>query len=106
MAKRKDGVNKSEEIRQLLQANPSMSVKEVTSALAGKGIKVHANLIYFVKGKMTGRKGRRKKARQMVARVAATGTTDPVKTVLMIKSCAGEVGGLKKLKALVDALSE
>jgi hypothetical protein len=106
MAKKKDGVNKSEEIRKLMLAHPEMSVKEVVSTLAGKGIKVTGNLVYFIKGKMKGRKGRKKKARRMVAKVAATGNHDPVATILKVKSWADAVGGLKKLKALVDALSE
>jgi len=106
MAKRKNGVNKSEEIRQVFKSNPKMPVKEVVATLAGRGIKVSDDLVYFVKGKMAGRKGRRKRARQMVARVAATGNTDPVKTILKVKAWANEVGGMKKLKALVDALSE
>ena len=106
MAKRKDDVNKSEEIRKLLRANPQMPAQEIISTLAAQGIKVQNSLVYFIKGKMKRRKGRRKKAHQMVAKVAATGTTDPVRMVLMIKSCAGEIGGLRKLKALVDALSE
>jgi hypothetical protein len=55
---------------------------------------------------MAGRKGRHKKAQRMIANVAATGNSDPVKTILMVKHWANEVGGLKKLKALVDALSE
>jgi hypothetical protein len=33
MAKRKSGVNKSEEIRQLLQANPKVGAKEVKDTL-------------------------------------------------------------------------
>lgn len=106
MAKKKNGVNKSEEIRQLLKANPDMAVKEVVSNLAGRGMKVTDNLVYFIKGKMKGRKGRRKRAQQMVANVAATGSTDPVATILKVKRWASEVGGMKKLKALVDALSE
>jgi len=106
MAKRKNGVNKSEEIRQMLRANPEMPVKEIVSTLAGRGIKVTDNRVYFLKGKMRGRRGRRKKARQMVASVVATGNSDPVKTILKVKGWANEVGGLKKLKALVDALSE
>jgi hypothetical protein len=51
-------------------------------------------------------RGRRKKDRQMVANVAATGNSDPVATILKVKRWANEVGGMKKLKALVDALSE
>jgi hypothetical protein len=106
MAKKKTDVNKSEEIRQLLRANPKMPAQEVISTLAGRGIKVASTLVYFVKGKMRARKGRRRKARQMVEKVAATGNSDPVATILKVKHWANEVGGLKKLKALVDALSE
>jgi hypothetical protein len=106
MAKQKADVNKSDEIRKLFRENPKMPVSEVVSTLASKGIKVSPNLAYFVKGHMKGKKGRRKKARQMVAKVAASGNHNPVATILKVKSWAGEVGGLKKLKALVDALSE
>jgi hypothetical protein len=106
MARRKDGVNKSDEIRKMLQMDPKMPVKEIMSALAERGIKVTDTLVYYIKGKMKGRRGRRKKARQMVAKVAATGNGDPVATILKVKTWANEVGGLKKLKQLVDALSE
>jgi hypothetical protein len=106
MAKKKNGVNKSEEIRQLMRAHPEMPVKEIVSTLAGRGIKVADTLVYYIKGKMKGRKGRHKRAQRMVANVAATGSTDPVATILKVKGWANEVGGLKKLKALVDALSE
>lgn len=107
MAKKKDDVNKSEEIRQLLKANPDMPVKVVVANLAGRGLTVTDNLVYFIKGKMKGRKGRKKRARQMVEKVSATtGNTDAVATILKVKRWASEVGGLKKLKALVDALSE
>lgn len=106
MAKRKNGLNKSEEIRQLLKANPKITAKETVSALGEKGIKVSEHLYYFVKGHMRGRK---KKARMMVSTVAtATHATrsDALSTVLKIKKLAEEVGGLRTLKALVDALSE
>ncbi len=106
MAKKKNGVTKSEEIRQLLRANPETPAKQVIETLASKGIEVTDTLVYFVKGKMSGRKSRRKKARRMVAKVVETGNTDPVATIPKVKRWAGEVGGLKKLKALVDALSE
>jgi hypothetical protein len=106
MAKKKTEVNKSEEIRQLLKANPKLVAQAIVSTLAAKGIKVAPTLVYFVKGKMRGRKGRRRKARQMVEKVAATGNTDPIATILKVKRRADEVGGMKKFKALVDALSE
>jgi tRNA(Ile)-lysidine synthase TilS/MesJ len=107
MAKKKsNGVNKSEEIRKLLRPNPKLPAKEVVQELAKKGIKVSEQLVYFQKGKLHGRKRRRRRARQMVAKVAATGNSDPVATILKVKRWSEEVGGLKKLKALVDALSE
>ena len=106
MAKKKNGVNKSDEIRQLLKTNPKVPAKDIISTLAGKGIEVTDSLIYFVKGKMKGRQSRRKKTSQTVTNVAATGTADPVATIMKVKRWASEVGGMKKLKALVDALSE
>jgi hypothetical protein len=106
MARPKSDVNRSEEIRKLLTANPDMPAKDVVATLGKRGIKITDSLVYLVRGRIRGRKGRRKKARQFVAKVAATGNPDPVATVLKVKRWAGEVGGLKKLKALVDVLSE
>ena len=106
MAK-KNGVNKSEEIRQVLLANPDMKAKEVVAALSAKGTKVTEGLVYFIKGKVQGRKARKKKARKMVAKFAeTTGSVDALATVLKVKHLAADVGGLKKLKALIEALSE
>ena len=107
MAKKAYGVNKSEEIRQVLKANPRLKAKEVVVALGEKGIEVSENLIYLVKGAIRGRKGRTKTTQQTVAKVAAaTGGVDALSTILKVKSVAVQVGGLKKLKALVEALSE
>jgi hypothetical protein len=103
--KRKTGVNKSEEVRKLLRANPKMKAKEVVADMAKRGLPITDNLVYFIKGKMKGRKRRQKKAQQIVAKVAATGNTDPVAAILKVQALASELGGLKKLKALVEVLS-
>ncbi len=106
MAKQKNGVSKSEEIQQLLKANPKVSAKEAVATLGAKGIQISENLYYFVKGHM---KGRKKKAQKMVASVATAthvSRSDALSTILKVKTLAEEVGGLKTLKALVDALSE
>jgi hypothetical protein len=108
-------VNKSAEIRELLKQNPEISANEAIATLAKKGIKIQSTLFYFNKGRLKGRKGRRKKARQMVANVTATmsnngaapkSTGDVVATILKVKHLAADVGGLKKLRALVEALGE
>ncbi len=107
MAEQKVAVNKSEEIRQLLKLNPKISGKEAIEVLEQQGITISNNLFYLVKGKVMGRKRRRRKAQQLVTRVATTtGDGDAVKTILKVKAFASDLGGLKKLKALVDALSE
>jgi hypothetical protein len=109
MAKKNGGVNKSEEVRKLLKANPAVKANEVVSTLAGKGITIKPNLYYFVKGQMKGRKGGKKKAQRIVAQVAEStqvSRSDALSTILKVKSWANEVGGMKSLKALVEALSE
>ena len=61
--------SKSSVVRAFIKDNRKMTAKEVVAALAEKGINVTEGLVYFVKGRM---KGRRKKVKQMVAQVAAT----------------------------------
>src|SRR3954453_732721 len=65
----KDTVNKSDEIRSLLKANPKMPANEMKDALAKRGIKVTTSLIYFIRGKIQGKKGPAAKGRP-----AANGT--------------------------------
>jgi hypothetical protein len=106
------GINKSQAIRDLLKDNPHVSAKEAISTLAQSGIKVNQSLFYFVKGKAVGRRGRRRKMRRQVADIMATsnGTVanrgDVLSTIKKVKGLATELGGLKKLQALVDALLE
>jgi len=106
-------VNKSEAIRQLLKANPQIAASEVVSTLAGRGIKVTPNLYYFIKGNMSGRKGRRRKIKRKVASVMGNGemaatpaNSDVLATIKKVKGLAAEVGGLRKLADLVAALRE
>ncbi len=109
MARQQNGVNKSEQIRQMLRANPKVSAKEVKDSLEAKGIPISDKLFYLVKGKMLGKRSRKRKARKMVAQVAestGTGSADALSTILKLKALANQVGGLRKLKALVDALTE
>ncbi len=102
MAKKKNGT-KSQAIRDLLTASPNMPVKEVVAYLADKGMTVTANLAYLIKSKMKMKK--RQQVRKRVAKVMAA-NADPVATVLKVKALAHEVGGLIKLKALVEALGD
>src|SRR5271168_3781751 len=60
--KQKSNVNKSEEVRILLQENPAVTAKEVIATLGKKGISVTDSLYYIVKGKMKLKKIRKAKA--------------------------------------------
>jgi hypothetical protein len=106
-------VNKSEEIRQLIKANPKITAPEAVSTLADRGIKIDPGLFYFNKGKMKGMKGRRRKMRRKVASVMSNGVvsatpakSDVVGMIMKVKGLAAEVGGLRKLAELVEALRE
>ena len=111
-----DAPNKSQAIRDLLTENPNLSVHDAISALGAKGIKTNKSMFYFVKASMKSkkRKAREKVATEMVTatkKAASTstssnGATDALATIKQIKGLAAELGGMKSLKALVEALSE
>ena len=74
-----------------------------------RGIKISEKLYYLVKGKILGRKARKKKAQHVIAKVAESNNvpkSDALSTILKVKALASDVGGLKKLKALVEALND
>ena len=111
------GVNKSQAIRELLKDNPEIKAGEAIAALGKKGITIKTNLFYFVKGSVEGQTKRRKKNKQKAVSLATASTvgstttptatkSDALATIRKIKSLAGEVGGLRTLKGIVDALSE
>src|SRR4051812_6092610 len=100
---RTKGVNKSQNVREYLGANPKAPAKEVVEALAGKGIKVSENLVYGIKGAMKEKKQR--KARVVKAAKAATassnGTASRDEIITMIrdvKALAQRAGGYENLK--------
>src|SRR5256885_1056366 len=112
MAKARKGqageVNKSEEVRQLLKANPEITATEAINTLAKRGITVASSQFYFAKGKMKGMNGRRRKIKRQVATVMSNGEmaatpakSDVLATIRNVQGLATEVGGLWKLAAMV-----
>jgi hypothetical protein len=105
MPKKKPFGQKSAAIRELLAQNPDRPVSEIVSTLAGRGLKVTPNLVYALKAK--GKARRRKQKRQAAVQVGRNaGMVDPVALVLKVRQLAGEAGGMRHLKQLVDVLSE
>ena len=105
--KRQPGeVNRSQLIRELLKENPSIKCVDAIAALAAKNVEITSSLFYIVKGKMAGRRSRRRRNRKKAVQLAtASGSSDALGTILKVKKLAVEVGGLRNLKELVDALS-
>jgi hypothetical protein len=99
---KKRGV-KSQAIRDLLKENPKMPVSEIVSTLATKGIKVSRPNIYVIRLKMGAK--RRKKIRRKVQTIVG-GNGDTLTVIRSVKGLAEEVGGLARLKELVEAMGE
>jgi hypothetical protein len=102
---RKDGINKSQAIRDLLHENPKIKAQDAIDRLSSQGIDVAPSLFYFTKGKVRGRRGRRRQMKSQVGKVmGSTVNGDIVSTIKKVKALAHEVGGYKKLHALIEAL--
>jgi hypothetical protein len=97
--------NRSEAVREALAQSPKAGSKEIITNLAARGIKVSTTLVYYVKSKQNQARRRARRA-EVAATSKRTATTDPVELVMRVKQLAGEVGGLRNLKMLVDLLAE
>lgn len=104
---RTKGMNKSEAIREYLKANPKAKAKDVVEALKGKGVNVTANLVYFLKGKSSAKKLRKRKVIR-AARAATrngAGHGDAIALIQDVRALAQRAGGYEQLKSLVDAIA-
>jgi hypothetical protein len=101
-------VNKSEAIRALYRGNPKLPAKQAVEQLAKDGIKVSANLVYFVLGGMKGKakqkKGQRRRAMAATRVGEKTGMSDPIAVIVDLKALAERAGGLANLKRLIEVL--
>src|SRR2546430_1853249 len=101
----KPRVSMSEHIRDVLSENPSFTGPEIMAALAEKGIYPKKDIVYYVKARFKAKK-RRQTSRKVAKLVSSTnGSLDPVVLISKTKALAAELGGMAKLKELVDALS-
>jgi hypothetical protein len=98
-------VNKSQAIRDFFAENPRADSKTVVAGLAGRGVKVSATMVYYIKSKL-GQAKRKAKRERMALSSRKSGAVNPVEIVLRVKDLAREVGGVKNLKQLVDLLAE
>ena len=96
---------KADAIRAILKTAPDTKTKDVVAQLGRNGMSVSENHVYLIKSKMKSR--RRRQVRANAAAVTTrNGTPNAAAAVSKVKRLAGELGGLKNLKELVDVLSE
>ena len=128
MAK-KQKVNKTQAVRDYLKTHPKAMSGEIATALTKQGIKINAGHVANIKTKINKERPAKKAAKPVAAvpatpaiaepaKVGATVTLEHVKAVAMtVKTLGGpvrlyellglikEVGGLKKFKDLLEAIS-
>jgi hypothetical protein len=131
---KKQKVNKTQAVRDYLKAHPKAMSGEIAAALNKRGIKINAGHVANIKTQINKtRKAKKAAAKKPVAAVAASpAITEPEKTAkpsatvtleqvkavaLTVKTLGGsvplygllalikEVGGLKKFKDVLDAMS-
>lgn len=115
-------VSKSEAIRKIIKEQPEATANDVVALLKKRGTEVSANLVYIVKA-TSKVKSRRKLLKEQATIesadqaclmippsrtvvIASNAAGDPVAVIRNVKRFAEEVGGLGKLKALVEAIAE
>ncbi|MEL6105801.1 MAG: hypothetical protein AAFU85_07190 [Planctomycetota bacterium] len=112
MAKKTSGVNKSQAIRDYMDANPSAKPRDVVKAMASKGIKVSAQFVSTVKStsKKTGgtakRRGRpagstAKSGRKAAASASGTVSVD---ALLKMKRVVEDFGSIEEAKSALRTL--
>jgi hypothetical protein len=103
----KEKVSVSQHIRDVLSEDPDLKAPEIISTLAKQGVTAKPALVYYVKARF--RRKKRRQGRQKVAKVmsggSSNGSLDAVAVIVKVKGLATEVGGMRKLKELVEALS-
>lgn len=110
MAKKaKGGPNKSLEIRNYKEANPTASPKEIAEALNKSGVSVSAQFVSTVlsnakkKGGKIGKRGR-KPGRKPGAAAGSTG--GGVEQLIKAKKMADALGGVENARAALNALAQ
>lgn len=105
MAKRK--VNKSQEIRDYVSANPTASAKGVVDALQKKGIKVSAPMVANVKSKAGLTRSKRGRPPGSGAKVGRTKCADvALDTLIEAKRFVAKVGSAQKAVDVIRALEK
>lgn len=101
----KKPINKSQTVRDYLNAHPGTTNKEVAEALTKQGIKISANHVGNIKSKMVVSKGKRKRRKRAATAMSAKGgvSVHEIKAAFMLLK---ECGGIESAKKALEAARE
>ena len=103
MAKKRGGINLSEEIRKYVEANPNDKPKAISEGLAGKGVKVTPVYVSTILSNERRKSGKRKRRGRKPGRKA---TSNAHASLILAKKLADQLGGVDKARAALDTLAK
>ncbi|MEQ8785066.1 MAG: hypothetical protein RIC55_02155 [Pirellulaceae bacterium] len=109
MAKRgrkKSGVNKTLEIKAILEKDADASPKAISAALAAKGIDATPTYVSTIKSKLKKAGGEPSKGRRGGRKAKAGSDNVSLSALVETKKFAEKMGGVNKLKSVIDALAK
>ena len=103
MAKKRGGINLSEEIRKYVAANPNDKPKAISAGLAVKGVKVTPIYVSTVLSNERRKSGKRKRRGRKPGRKAANSVHA---NLILAKKLADQLGGVDKARAALATLAK
>ena len=106
MAKKRSGINLSEEIRKYVQANPSAKPKAISEGLASAGVKVTPIYVSTILSNERRKSGKGKRRGRRLGRPAAQSSGDVLANLVLAKKLADRMGGIESARAALDTLAK
>jgi DNA-binding IscR family transcriptional regulator len=104
--RRKSNVNKTLEIKTMLDADANASPKAISAALAEKGIKTSPAYVSSIKSKLKKSGGAKRTGRRGGRRAMKVGDEVSISKLVETKRFANKMGGVENLKKVIDALAK
>lgn len=106
MAKKSEGVNKSEAVRQFLAKSKRAKPATVVAALAEQGITITAQYVSTIRSNARRKKGKNKRGENGGATTRPASDKVSLATLVQAKRLADQLGGVAKAKEALDALAK
>jgi hypothetical protein len=103
MAKKRGGINLSEEIRKYVEANPNDKPKAISAGLAAKGVKVTPVYVSTILSNERRKSGKRKRRGRKPGRKPASSVHT---SLILAKKLADQLGGVDNARAVLDTLAK